>query len=158
MINLLEYILNISDINLILMLLTTNFTDLPNEIVLIIWMYLTHVEAIRSFGSMKCERYNRLLQTYCYKSIDFYTTTFSTFQLCCTQMLHRFRFYVKQQIAWYYQFWIWILIQWKYSKTSVSEHLYIVNMGEIKCTVHVKIFDFNDLPKQDITCLIIKTC
>ncbi len=64
-------------------LIPTHFTTLPNEIVLIIWIYLTHVETIKSFGSVKCERYSRLLQTYCYKSIDFYTTTFSTFQLCC---------------------------------------------------------------------------
>jgi len=73
----------------------TIFTSLPNEIVLIIWMYLTHVETIKSFGSIKCQRYNRLLQTYCYKSIDFYTTTFSTFQLCCTQMLDQFRLNVQ---------------------------------------------------------------
>jgi len=73
----------------------THFTSLPNEIVLIIWMYLTHVETIKSFGSIKCQRYNRLLETYCYKSIDFYTTTFSTFQLCCTQMLDQFRLNVQ---------------------------------------------------------------
>lgn len=73
----------------------THFTSLPNEIVLIIWKYLTHVEAMRSFGSMKCRRYIRLLEDYCYKSIDFSTTTFSTFQLCCTLMLDQFRLNVK---------------------------------------------------------------
>ena len=73
----------------------THFTDLPNEIVLIIWKYLTHVEAMRSFSSIRCQRYIRLLEDYCYKSIDFYTTTFSTFQLCCTCMLDQFRFNVK---------------------------------------------------------------
>ena len=77
------------------MLIPTHFTDLPNEIVLIIWMYLTHVETIRSFGSMKCERYNQLLRTYCYKSVDFYTTTFSTFLLCCTQMFDQYRLNVQ---------------------------------------------------------------
>ena len=73
----------------------THFTDLPNEIVLIIWKYLTHVEAMRSFDSIGCERYIRLLEDYCYKSIDFYTTTFATFQLCCTAILDKFRFNVK---------------------------------------------------------------
>ncbi|CAF0977409.1 unnamed protein product [Adineta steineri] len=73
----------------------THFTALPNEIALIIFMYLTHAETIKSFGSLKCQRYKRLLQTYCYKSIDFYTTTFSTFQLCCTQMLNQFRLNVQ---------------------------------------------------------------
>lgn len=73
----------------------THFNDLPNEIVLIIWMYLTHVEAIRSFSSMKCQRYIQLLEDYCYKSIDFYTTTFSTFRLCCTVMLDQFRLNVQ---------------------------------------------------------------
>jgi hypothetical protein len=37
-----------------------------------------------------------------------------------------------------------------------EENLYIVNMGGIKFTAHVKNFDFNDLPKQNITFLIIK--
>ena len=74
---------------------STHFTDLPNEIVLIIWKYLTHVETMRSFSSIGCQRYIRLLEDYCYKSIDFYTTTFSTFQLCCTVMLDKFRFNVK---------------------------------------------------------------
>ena len=73
----------------------THFTDLPNEIFLVIWKYLTHVEAMRSFGSIRCQRYIRLLEDYYYKSIDFYTTTFSTFQLCCTLMLEQFRFHVK---------------------------------------------------------------
>jgi hypothetical protein len=73
----------------------SHFTDLPNEIVLIIWMYLTHVEAMRSFGSLKCQRYHRLLEDYCYKSIDFYTVTFSTFQLCCTVMLDQYRLNVQ---------------------------------------------------------------
>jgi len=45
----------------------THFTDLPNEIVLIIWKYLTHVEAMRSFSSIRCQRYIRLLEDYCYK-------------------------------------------------------------------------------------------
>ena len=68
----------------------THLTDLPNEIVLIIWKHLTYVEAMRSFGSIRCQRYIRLLEDYCYKSIDFYTTTFSTFQLCCTIMLDQY--------------------------------------------------------------------
>ncbi|CAF0889628.1 unnamed protein product [Adineta steineri] len=76
-------------------LVPTHFTALPNEIALIIFMHLTHAETIKSFGSLKCQRYKRLLQTYCYKSIDFYTTTFSTFQLCCTQMLNQFRLNVQ---------------------------------------------------------------
>ncbi|UJR38788.1 hypothetical protein I4U23_031453 [Adineta vaga] len=75
--------------------ISTHFIDLPNEIVLIIWKYLTYVEAMRSFGSMKYRRYNRLLEDYCYTSIDFYTTIFSTFQLCCTQILDQYRFHVK---------------------------------------------------------------
>ena len=73
----------------------THFTDLPNEIVLIIWKHLTYVEAMRSFGSIRCQRYIRLLEDYCYKSIDFYATTFSTFQLCCTIMLHQYRLNVQ---------------------------------------------------------------
>ena len=77
------------------MLIPTSFTSLSNEIVLIIWMYLTHVEAIRTFGSMKCQRYNRLLEAYCYKSIDFYMATFSTFQHCCINMLDKFRWSVQ---------------------------------------------------------------
>ncbi|UJR12257.1 hypothetical protein I4U23_016434 [Adineta vaga] len=64
--------------------ITTHFTSLPNEIVLIIWKYLTHPEAIKSFGSMKCGRYIYLLEKYCYTSIDFHTTSLSTFRLCCT--------------------------------------------------------------------------
>jgi hypothetical protein len=50
---------------------------------------------MRSFGSMKCQRYIRLLEDYCYKSIDFYTARFSTFQLCCTVMLEQFRLNVQ---------------------------------------------------------------
>ena len=73
----------------------THFTDLPNEVILIIWKYLTHVEAMRSFGLIRCQRFIRLLEDYCYKSIDFYTTIFSTFQLCCTLILNQFRFHVK---------------------------------------------------------------
>ena len=69
----------------------TRFTDLPNEIVLIIWMHLTHAETIRSFSLIKSQRYHQLLQSYCYKTIDFYTTTLSTFQLCCTRLLDQFR-------------------------------------------------------------------
>jgi hypothetical protein len=38
-----------------------------------------------------------------------------------------------------------------------EENLYIVNMDGIKCAPNVKIFDLNDLPKQNITFLIIKT-
>ena len=75
--------------------ISTHFSGLLNEIVLIIWMYLTHVEAMRSFGSLKCQRYLRLLEDYCYKSIDFYTVTFSTFQLCCTVMLDQYRLNVQ---------------------------------------------------------------
>lgn len=77
------------------MSIPAHFTTLPNEIVLIIWMYLTHAEAIRIFSSIKCQRYQRLLKTYCYKSIDFYTTTFSTLQYCCTNMLGKFRLSVE---------------------------------------------------------------
>ena len=76
-------------------LIPTHFTILPNEIVLTIWMYLTHIEAIRSFGSMKSQRYIRLLEAYSHKSIDFYTTKLSTFHLCCTEMLDQFRLNVQ---------------------------------------------------------------
>jgi len=76
-------------------LIPTHFTSLPNEIVLIFWKYLTNVEAIKSFGSMKCQRYSRLLEAYCYKSIDFYATTLSTFRLCCTSILNKFRLNVQ---------------------------------------------------------------
>ena len=69
----------------------TRFTSLPNEIVLIIWMHLSHAEAMRSFGTLKCQRYTRLLRAYCYSCIDFHATTLSTFQLCCTYMLDEFR-------------------------------------------------------------------
>ena len=42
-----------------------HFTTLPNEIVLLIWMYLTQVEAIKNFGRLKSQRYRRLLEVYC---------------------------------------------------------------------------------------------
>ena len=76
-------------------LIPTHFTALPNEIVLVIWKYLTHPEAIRSFGSMKCQRYKHLLEAYCHKIIDFSDTTWSTFQLCFTALLEQFRWKVQ---------------------------------------------------------------
>jgi hypothetical protein len=76
-------------------LLPTHFTCLPNEVVLIIWMYLTNAETVKSFGGIKCQRYRRLLETYCYKSIDFYMTTLTTFQLCCTRLLDIYRLNVQ---------------------------------------------------------------
>ena len=77
------------------LILPTHFTCVPNEIVLIIWMYLTNAETIQSFSGIKCERYRRLLETYCYKSIDFYMTILTTFQLCCTSLLDTYRLNVQ---------------------------------------------------------------
>jgi hypothetical protein len=72
-------------------LLPIHFTSLPNKVVLIIWMYLTNAETIKNFSGIKCQRYKRLLETYCYNSIDFYMTTLTTFQLCCTRLLDHYR-------------------------------------------------------------------
>ncbi len=74
-----------------LLSMPSSFNDLPNELALIIWMYLGHVEAIRIFGTMKCRRYTRLLEEYCYKSINFRDTSLSTFQYFCFHLLNKIR-------------------------------------------------------------------
>jgi hypothetical protein len=71
------------------------FNCLPNEVILIIWTYLGHVEAIRIFESMKCRRYIRLLEEYCYKSINFRETSLSTFQLYCSYLFDTIRLHVQ---------------------------------------------------------------
>jgi hypothetical protein len=57
----------------------------------IIWTYLAHVEAIRIFGSMECERYTCLLEEYCYKSVNFRETSLSNFQLYCSHLFNKIR-------------------------------------------------------------------
>jgi hypothetical protein len=71
------------------------FDCLPNELLLIIWTYLGHAEAIRIFGSMNCQRYTDLLKEYCYKSINFRETSLSTFQLYCSHLFHKIRLNVQ---------------------------------------------------------------
>jgi hypothetical protein len=74
--------------NNLLLSISSCFDCLPNELILIIWTYLGHVEAIRIFGSMKCQRYTRLLKEYCCKSINFRETSLSTFQLYCSHLFN----------------------------------------------------------------------
>jgi hypothetical protein len=71
------------------------FNCLPNEIILIIWKYLNHVEAIRIFGFMKYQRYTRLLEEFCYKNINFRQTSLSTFQLYCSHLFDKIRLNVQ---------------------------------------------------------------
>jgi hypothetical protein len=71
------------------------FNYLPNELILIIWSYLGHVEAIKIFGSMKYQRYTRLLEEYCYKSINFRETSLSIFQLYCSYLFNKIRLNVQ---------------------------------------------------------------
>jgi hypothetical protein len=82
-------------INIRLRSIPSCFNCLPNELVLIIWTYLGHVEAIRIFGSMECRRYTRLLEEYCYKSVNFRETSLSTFQLYCSHLFSKIRLDVK---------------------------------------------------------------
>ncbi|CAF0756430.1 unnamed protein product [Adineta steineri] len=80
----------------ICLLSTTNcFNRLPNEIILIIWEYLGNVEAIKIFGSMECQRYTKLSEEYCYKSVSFRTTSLSTFQLYCSHLFNKIRLNVE---------------------------------------------------------------
>jgi hypothetical protein len=74
--------------NIPLLSIPTSFDCLPNELVLIIWTYLGHAEAIRIFGSMKRQRYQRLLNEYCCKSINFRETSLLTFQLYCSHLFN----------------------------------------------------------------------
>ncbi|CAF1250072.1 unnamed protein product [Rotaria sordida] len=71
------------------------FNCLPNELILIIWTYLGHVESIRIFGTMKCQRYTRLLEKYCYKSINFREASLSSFQLFCSHLFNKIRLNVE---------------------------------------------------------------
>ncbi len=81
--------------NILLLSIPSCFNCLPNELILIIWTYLGHVEAIRIFGSMKCQRYTRLLKEYCCKSINFRETSLSTFQLYCSHLFDTIRLNVQ---------------------------------------------------------------
>ncbi len=81
--------------NIRLLSIPSCFNCLPNEVVLIIWTYLGHAEAIRIFGCMKCQRYIRLLKEYCCKSINFRETSLSTFQLYCSHLFNKIRLHVK---------------------------------------------------------------
>ncbi|CAF1555269.1 unnamed protein product, partial [Rotaria sordida] len=81
--------------NIHLLSITSCFNCLPNELILIIWTYLGHVEAIKIFGSMKCQRYTHLLEEYCYKSINFRETSLSTFQLYCSYLFNKIRLNVQ---------------------------------------------------------------
>ncbi len=81
--------------NILLLSIPSCFDCLPNELVLIIWTYLGHVEAIRIFGLMKCQRYIRLLKEYCCKSINFRETSLSTFQLYCSHLFNIIGLYVQ---------------------------------------------------------------
>ncbi|CAF1527981.1 unnamed protein product [Rotaria sp. Silwood1] len=77
--------------NIHLLSITSCFNCLLNELILIIWTYLGHVEAIKMFGSMKCQRYTHLLEEYCYKSFNFRETSLSTFQLYCSYLFNKIR-------------------------------------------------------------------
>ncbi|CAF2568461.1 unnamed protein product [Rotaria sp. Silwood2] len=81
--------------NIQLLSIPTCFNCLPNELILIIWTYLGHVEAIRIFGTMKYQRYTRLLEKYCYKSINFHESSLSAFQLFCSHLFNKIRLNVE---------------------------------------------------------------
>jgi hypothetical protein len=87
----LQFVMN----NIQLLSIPSCFNCLPNELVLLIWMYLGHVEAIRIFESIKCQRYISLLEKYCYKSINFRETSLSTFQLYCSHLFNKIRLNVQ---------------------------------------------------------------
>ena len=74
---------------------SSHFNCLPNEVVLIIWTYVGHAEAIRIFGPMKCQRYTDLLEEYCYRSINFRQTSLSTFLLYCSHLFQIIRFNIQ---------------------------------------------------------------
>jgi len=73
----------------------SSFNCLLNEVVLIIWTYLGQVEAIRIFESIESRRYTRLLEKYCYKSVNFRETSLSTFQLFCSHFFNKIRLNVE---------------------------------------------------------------
>jgi hypothetical protein len=71
------------------------FTDLPNEVILIIWSYLGNAETINLFGFMKCRRYERLLEEYCYHTIDLSKTSLSNFQLFCFDLFEKIQLNIR---------------------------------------------------------------
>ena len=71
------------------------FDALPNELTLIIWMYLGHAEAIRIFASMESVRYRNLLEKYFYKTINLRQTSLATFRLYCVDLVDRMRWDVQ---------------------------------------------------------------
>ena len=82
--------------NICLLSTTTScFNCLPNELILIIWEYLDNVETIKIFGPMECQRYTKLLEDYCYKSVHFRKTSLSTFQLYCSHLFNKIRLNVE---------------------------------------------------------------
>jgi hypothetical protein len=74
---------------------TSCFDGLPNELTLIIWMYLGQAEAVRIFASMESVRYRNLLKTYDYKTINLRQTSVSTFQMYCVDLFDRMRWEVQ---------------------------------------------------------------
>ena len=73
----------------------SHFSCLPNEVLLIIWTYVGHAEAIRIFGLMKCQRYTDLLEEYCYRTINFREISLSTFLLYCSRLFQIIRFNIQ---------------------------------------------------------------
>jgi hypothetical protein len=81
--------------NIRLLSISSCFSYLPNELILMIWTYLGHVEAIRIFESMDCQRYTCLLEKSCYQSINFSKTSLSTFEYFCSHLLSKIQMNVR---------------------------------------------------------------
>ncbi len=86
---------DVADLKIVMTSIINCFNYLPNELILIIWSYLGHVEAIKIFESMKYQRYTCLLEEYCYKSINFRETSLSIFQLYCSYLFNKIRLNVQ---------------------------------------------------------------
>lgn len=71
------------------------FADLPNELILIIWSYLGNAEAINIFGPLNCQRYEHLLEQFCYDSIDLSKTSYLHFHVFCLNMFDKVRMNVR---------------------------------------------------------------
>lgn len=81
--------------NIQLLSTPSHFSCLPNEVVLVIWTYVGHAEAIRIFRPMKCQRYTALLEEYCYRNINFREISLSTFLLYCSRLFQIIRFHIQ---------------------------------------------------------------
>ena len=69
----------------------TTFLSLSNELILIICTYLGHAHAIQIFSSIPNQRLQRLVQRYCYRTINFSDTSLSCFQLFCSHIFELVR-------------------------------------------------------------------